>query len=56
MNDEMLSGELAQKCGALERGGRVRIELRNARAGEAVHVFLKFQISDHRTGDHTGVQ
>lgn len=34
-----------------ERGGRVRIKARNAKARAAIHEFLHFQISDHRTGD-----
>ena len=32
-------------------GGRVRIKTRNARALEAVHQFLRFQIREHKTGD-----
>ncbi len=40
----------------LERGGRVRITTRDPKAVEAVHAFLRFQISDHRTGDPEAVQ
>jgi hypothetical protein len=36
-----------------EKGGVVRIATRDARALDAVHRFLRFQISDHRTGDPT---
>jgi hypothetical protein len=32
-------------------GGRVRISTRHARALLAVHEFLRFQITDHKTGD-----
>lgn len=32
-------------------GGRVDIETSDAAALKAVHAFLKFQISDHKTGD-----
>ncbi len=32
-------------------GGRVRIKTRNARALDAVHQFLRFQIREHKTGD-----
>ena len=32
-------------------GGRVRIATKNKEALSAVHEFLKFQISDHRTND-----
>lgn len=34
-----------------ERGGRIRITTKNAEALEAIHSFLRFQISDHQTGD-----
>ena len=34
-----------------ERGGRVRITTSDAKALDAVHRFLKFQIGEHRTGD-----
>lgn len=36
---------------SLERGGRVRITTTNPEALSAVHEFLRFQISDHQTGD-----
>ncbi len=34
-----------------ERGGSVVLSTKNARALEAVHQFLRFQIEDHKTGD-----
>lgn len=34
-----------------DSGGRVRIHTSNARALEAVHEFLRFQITEHQTGD-----
>lgn len=37
----------------MDRGGRVRITTKNSEALEAVHEFLRFQISDHQTGDPT---
>lgn len=40
----------------LDRGGRVVITTRDARALEAIHAFLRFQISDHRTGDSGEVE
>lgn len=40
----------------LERGGSVRIQTRDAKAVEAVHAFLRFQIADHRTGDSVNVE
>lgn len=38
-----------------ERGARIRIITRDAEALRAVHAFLRFQISDHQTGDSTQV-
>ena len=35
----------------IEGGGRVMISTRNARALVAIHDFLRFQITDHKTGD-----
>ncbi len=35
----------------MDSGGRVRIRTSNARAVEAVHEFLRFQITEHQTGD-----
>ena len=39
-----------------ERGGRVRIVTGDAKALTAIHEFLRFQISDHRTGDSGKVE
>ena len=36
-----------------ERGGLVTIATKDARALDAVHQFLRFQIADHGTGDPT---
>jgi hypothetical protein len=38
-----------------EHGGRIRITTKNAKALQAVHTFLRFQIADHQTGDSTEV-
>jgi len=38
------------------KGGRVRIVTSNARALEAVHEFLRYQIREHATGDALTVQ
>jgi len=35
----------------MDSGGRVRIHTSDARAVEAVHEFLLFQITEHQTGD-----
>lgn len=37
-------------------GGRVRITTRFARALSAVHAFLKYQITDHQTGDPLSIR
>jgi hypothetical protein len=37
-------------------GGKVQILTANSQAIEAIHAFLRFQISDHQTSDPTGVQ
>jgi mono/diheme cytochrome c family protein len=39
-----------------EHGARVRIVTSNAKAIAAIHEFLRFQISDHRTGDSGEVE
>jgi hypothetical protein len=38
-----------------ERGGRIEIVAAGTEALAAVHAFLRFQISDHKTGDSTDV-
>jgi hypothetical protein len=37
-------------------GGAVRIETANARAQKAVHEFLRYQITEHQTGDPVQVK
>jgi hypothetical protein len=37
-------------------GGKIQIVTANSEAIEAIHAFLRFQISDHQTGDPTDVQ
>ena len=39
-----------------ERGGSIVISTKNARAREAIHEFLRFQIDDHKTGDSTAIE
>ena len=39
-----------------ERGGSVVLSTKNARALEAVHQFLRFQIEDHKTGDSVKIE
>ena len=38
------------------QGARVRISTANAKARAAIHQFLRFQISDHQTGDSTEIE
>jgi len=45
------SGEIAYRYKNLPRGGAVQIETTNAQARGAVHEFLRYQITEHRTGD-----
>ena len=39
-----------------ELGGKIRITSGNAKAVAAIHEFLRFQISDHQTGDSGKVE
>lgn len=39
----------------IENGGRVRIKTTNQEALSAVYEFLRFQITDHQTGDTTEI-
>lgn len=39
----------------LSAGGRVRIKTENRDALKGIHEFLRFQISDHHTGDTTDI-
>ncbi len=40
----------------MERGGTIAFSTKNARALEAVHQFLRFQIEDHKTGDPVKIE
>jgi hypothetical protein len=46
-----LKGQIRYEFETMERGGRVRISSKNPKAVAVVHDFLRFQISDHQTGD-----
>jgi hypothetical protein len=50
-----LRADIAYRFQAVARGGRVEITTHDSRALQAVHDFLRFQISDHQTGDSTKV-
>ncbi len=47
--------EVSYTFSEIESGGRVRIKTNNPEALAAVHEFLRFQITDHQTGDPTEV-
>ncbi len=38
------------------KGGQVRITTKDPKAVQAIHEFLRFQISDHQTGDPTEIR
>jgi hypothetical protein len=46
-----LKTEIQYHYEPLPRGGRVRITTSNPEARKAIHEFLRFQITDHQTGD-----
>ena len=41
---------------SIERGARLHFSSKDAKALAAIHDFLRFQISDHQTGDSTAIQ
>ncbi len=45
------SNQITYRYEDLAQGGAVRIETKDARALDAVHTFLRYQIAEHRTGD-----
>jgi hypothetical protein len=51
-----LNGKIAYQAQDTARGAQVRILTHDPIALEAVHDFLRFQITDHRTGDPLEVQ
>jgi len=46
-----LRDAIQYKLETTEKGARIRITTKDADALRAVHEFLRFQISDHQTGD-----
>jgi hypothetical protein len=53
---KMLKAEISYGFRQTARGGAVDIRAANREAIAAVHEFLRFQISDHRTGDSGTVE
>ncbi len=50
-----LKSAITYKYEEIDRGARLRISSQDAAAVSAIHEFLRFQISDHETGDSTEV-
>ena len=50
-----LHTEIHYRYQETDTGGKIVIGTANPKALKAVHEFLRFQISEHRTGDSTGV-
>jgi len=46
-----LKNQINYKFESIDQGGRVKISSSNREAIAAVHDFLRFQITDHQTGD-----
>ncbi len=53
---QRLKSEVTYRFEETRLGGRVSISTKNAEAVSAVHEFLRFQISDHQTGDSGAVE
>ena len=51
-----LRGQIRYDYSDTPGGGKIHIVTANSEAIEAIHAFLRFQISDHQTGDSAGVQ
>lgn len=52
---QKMKTEVSYTFAEIENGGRVRIKTNNPEALTAVHEFMRFQISDHQTGDSTEI-
>jgi hypothetical protein len=50
-----LKKEIRYEVHDIPDGARIRISTANPEALKAIHQFLRFQISDHQTGDSTEV-
>lgn len=53
---QRLKSSITYTFESTERGGVVRIATSNAQARDAIHEFLRYQITEHRTGDPVTVQ
>ncbi|HEX6099824.1 MAG TPA: hypothetical protein VF432_26160 [Thermoanaerobaculia bacterium] len=48
---EQLRGDIAYRYQSVDAGGRIRITTRSAEALAAIHDFLRFQVTEHRTAN-----
>lgn len=48
---QKLKGEINYEYKETDRGARIQISTANKQALQAIHIFLKFQIKEHMTGD-----
>jgi hypothetical protein len=48
---QKLNAQIQYRYEKTEKGARIRIITANAAALKSIHEFLRFQITDHRTGD-----
>lgn len=53
---ERLHIEIHYDYARTDTGGKIVIATTNPKALRAIHEFLRFQISEHRTGDAPGCQ
>ena len=53
---QRLKGQIKYNVEPIDRGARLHIASRNSKAVAAIHDFLRFQISDHQTGDSTAIR
>ena len=52
---ELLKNKITYKYGEIQLGGRVVIDSSDPVAVAAIHDFLRFQITEHQTGDTLAV-
>lgn len=48
---QRLKADISYKFKEIENGGSIRISTNNGEALRAIHEFLRFQITEHKTGD-----
>ncbi len=53
---QQLKKQIKYSFESIDRGARLHIASRNHKAIAAIHEFLRFQISDHHTGDSPNIR